>query len=209
MELGDGKSDVLGIFQRQRRNLFLSSVLLFFIQTTGATMQGVSVGGVSIHFESPGVVMLWLWAAMAYFLLRYYQHLSGVLRNFWGAYEVERYGLHLEAVKRIAIRKISRHEPKIDKSSIDPSFETLGSNVRKMRWKLRTVGYRIGGAVFNGPIRGMESYEVSLSSFRRIWLEFLCWIKTSLKTDAFTEYLLPLVLPLFPIGNALVGCFLG
>jgi len=56
---------------RQRRNLLIAAVVFLLVRVGGATIQGVSIGGNSIRFERPGVLLLALWVITIYWLLRY------------------------------------------------------------------------------------------------------------------------------------------
>lgn len=67
---------------RQRRNLFITCVLLWVMKYGGVTFTKFSLAGFDVVFARPGVLILAIWVAYAYFLYRYYQYFSkeGVLK---------------------------------------------------------------------------------------------------------------------------------
>ena len=59
---------------KQRRNLLVTSLLLLFLQQSGATIEGLSVAGTSLKFSNPKAIYQGLWLLFFYFNLRYFQH---------------------------------------------------------------------------------------------------------------------------------------
>lgn len=61
---------------RQRRNLMITSILLWIMKYGGVTFTKFSFVGFDITLKNPNVLILSLWIAFAYFLFRYYQYFS-------------------------------------------------------------------------------------------------------------------------------------
>lgn len=72
MEDTDSKTSE-GLF-RQRRNLLVISLLLIFLERSGATIEGISVAGTAMKFSNPTAIYQGLWLLFFYFNVRYFQH---------------------------------------------------------------------------------------------------------------------------------------
>ena len=62
---------------RQRRNLFITSVILFVLKDADITVSKLSLAGFEITIANPRLLYGCLWAAFAYFFYRYYQYFTG------------------------------------------------------------------------------------------------------------------------------------
>lgn len=60
-------------FVRQRRNLIVISIVLFFVQGTGLTLTEINILGNKADLTDPFLLESVLWVAWAYLLLRYWQ----------------------------------------------------------------------------------------------------------------------------------------
>ncbi|HWR77897.1 MAG TPA: hypothetical protein VN283_11915 [Thiobacillus sp.] len=61
---------------RQRRNLFITCVLLWFMKYGGVRLHKISLAGFDVELARPEVMTLALWIAFTYFLYRYYQYFT-------------------------------------------------------------------------------------------------------------------------------------
>lgn len=61
---------------RQRRNLFIACVLLWFLRYGGAQLKKFSLAGFELELANPSVLPLSIWIAFAYFFYRYYQYFT-------------------------------------------------------------------------------------------------------------------------------------
>jgi hypothetical protein len=93
-------------FIRQRRNLFLVSLVLATIQLTGATIgEDFTFLGVKVSLKSPEVVLYVLWGLWLYWLYRYYvYHRELMPLGFHDAIETRR----VVELKKLAIRKAAK-----------------------------------------------------------------------------------------------------
>lgn len=98
-------------FLRQRRNLFVVSIVLAVVQLTGATIgESFTVLGVTINLESPFLVVYVLWCLWLYWFYRYYvYHRELMPLGFLNAIEARR----IVELKKLA-RKQAANEIKRD-----------------------------------------------------------------------------------------------
>ena len=61
---------------RQRRNLIITSVLLWFLKYGGVRFHKFSLAGFDVELANPEVLTMAIWIAFAYFLYRYYQYFA-------------------------------------------------------------------------------------------------------------------------------------
>jgi hypothetical protein len=61
---------------RQRRNLFITSVILFVLKDAGIAISKLSFAGFEITVSNPRLLYGCLWIAFAYFFYRYYQYFT-------------------------------------------------------------------------------------------------------------------------------------
>ena len=61
---------------RQRRNLFITCALLWFMKYGGVRLHKMALAGFDVELARPEVMTLALWIAFAYFLYRYYQYFA-------------------------------------------------------------------------------------------------------------------------------------
>jgi hypothetical protein len=67
--------DIVGGFNRQRKSLLATSLVLLAFQSVDAQLRSISLFGNSIELSAPLRVVTPLWVAWVYFLIRYYQYL--------------------------------------------------------------------------------------------------------------------------------------
>lgn len=69
-------------FVRQRRDLFVISGILLFIQFAGITFKNnIQLGGISVYVKHPEVTITFLWLAWGYWYIRYFQAYKSLNRN--------------------------------------------------------------------------------------------------------------------------------
>ena len=90
-------------FLRQRRNLFVVSIVLAVVQLTGATIgESFTVLGITINLESPFFVAYVLWCLWLYWFYRYYvYHRELMPLGFLNAIEARRI-VELKKLARLA-----------------------------------------------------------------------------------------------------------
>src|SRR6478735_9451210 len=61
---------------RQRRNLLIVCILLWFARYAGVTLNKANFAGFDVEIKNMEAMFTALWLAFAYFLSRYYQYFS-------------------------------------------------------------------------------------------------------------------------------------
>ncbi len=73
-------------FYRQRRNLILISVVLFFALSSGLTLNKVNVWGNEITLKNPDGILTFLWIIWAYWVWRFWvyalEYKDGFIKSF-------------------------------------------------------------------------------------------------------------------------------
>lgn len=68
-------------FDRQRRNLILFSILLLFLESTGASIERLNFVVTTLTVEHTEIAKLFIWLILAYFILRYFQYMNELQDN--------------------------------------------------------------------------------------------------------------------------------
>lgn len=76
-------------FYRQRRNLILISVVLFFALSSGLTLNKVNIWGNEITLKNPDGILTFLWVVWAYWVWRFWvyalEYKDGFIKSFENA----------------------------------------------------------------------------------------------------------------------------
>jgi len=176
-------------FTRQRRNLFVISLVLLFAETSRLTLSKLNVFGNELLIQDPIVVNYALRAAWAYWLLRYLQYLGHVS----GLHEIrETYGNRLdgwvrEIVRRRAIRECQTPE--------NYYFKEISS--RTFWWWRVQHGENI--LVEGSPqTRRQDDRSTTLKFGDLLLPRIRAWAHVILGTRLATEYVLPFLVALAP-----------
>lgn len=189
-------------FVRQRRNLFLATALLFFVQTTGASFEHVTVQGVLlVKFLHPERVIWWLWAAMGYFLWRYYQYFNVDIQPMEPMRE---YGQQLNSNLAEVVMSIFRERAKEKLQAMRMRYESLEIPYPDRQTRLhfsRTYHVpRFAYSVDNvGQNEKFDDTAVTVGWPIIFKQAIRAYASVAFSTPIFTEYHLPFLLPFFPI----------
>lgn len=204
-------------FDRQRRNVILSSVILILAVVATAPGQNdlsqITVLGLNLHFKP--CLVGFLWACMIlYFMLRLYQmpiqeqnrHPMTLWRNTFLLKLLGTSGWTLQHRKLIRNRLegFAEEHPEYKKSEIKVRLVEWGAQQPDVHtgdityWPL--LEYRAGRLL--GPVQLRTAEGVTIRKHGLIWCIAVVrnFISLSFRTEYFTEYLLPYMLGLLAIA---------
>ncbi len=161
-------------FYRQRRNLILISVILFFMLSSGLDLQEIDVWGNKLKLHNPDGILTFLWIVWAYWVWR-----------FW-VYALE----YPNGFVPVLLNAIS--DERHDNSS--PFYEYGGPY--RITGKRSFLGVRIERKLLNVSTRKIEMQPVN--SVLSCWLLFPILIRTALSHKSFTDQVLPFLIAMFP-----------
>lgn len=173
--MASNKRDPMGAdLLRQRRNLMVVSLALAAVQLAGASFESaISILGASITIKHPDRLLIGAWVLWTYFLLRYVQYLQE--EPNWGFREkIEMW--------------ILRHYGDL----------TENANFQKVEWRswwrwqlLEALGDPSEERDW-GWMAPRSPSVVGLSTLR-------AFISVAVRTPRFTDYVLPVLVALFPL----------
>lgn len=174
---------------RQRRNLFIISLVLLFVETSNLTLPKLNVFGNELLIKDPIAVNYALWWAWFYWLVRYLQYLGHVrgLSELWDVYSGRLDSWVRELVRRRAILKCQSPESYYFKDITSKSFGLWcvlhGENIP-----------------VEGPPRShREEDRTTILNFGDLLLPRIrAWIFVIFGTRSATEYVLPIIVALAP-----------
>jgi len=171
---------------RQRRNLFVTCVLLWVMKYGGVKFTKFSLAGFDVHFDHPEALILCVWIAYGYFLYRYYQYFSGEgvdkLRSVFSA-AMEKY---CEPIIKAIVK--NKHPHSNDATLY--SFALLRMN----KWVYR--GQDLVPEQ-DGSIRSAEPFVFLVHKRSLAGPTFRAVSDSVLRNSVVTDYLLPFILAAF------------
>lgn len=179
-------------FNKQRRNLILSTVALFFIQTTGAIIKADgNLGGFIFQLPNPAYVELWLWALMAYFLWRYHLYLRKT-HAYRRPYVDRRDELQQKMLRATLMKAVASRNPVLyfDATYVPVSYRSNGIAMQATTDSIRPPSQQ---AITIEPV------TVSLTKAQQRVTSIAALLGVSITDSAFSDYILPILLPFAPI----------
>ena len=185
-------------FVRQRRSVMAISLGLIIYELAGGKLHGASVFGGVITLEHPRIVLYFAWAALFYFIWRYWLYMRGEFGRVRTEYLVA-IG-YLPSFKELASEFqgeiiAGRHqndEPVIVTSWFGRSLDF------SRRWSTSGVLESFANNPSNVPV----------PYWRLKRIEIVAWILTAYKDRAFSDYLLPYLIAAFAIAVTIYSEFL-
>ncbi len=178
-------------FIRQRRNLFIVSLVLLFAETSELTLSKLNIFGNELLIRHPIVVNIFLWAAWFYWLVRFLQYLGHVR----GLAEImDTYGNILDGWVRELVRR--RATPNCQTPD---RYYFKAISIRSL-WQWRILhGENI--PVEGPPRTHREEDRVTTLNFGDLLVPRVrAWSYVILGTRSVTEYVLPLLVAISPVG---------
>ena len=179
---------------RQRRNLFVLSAMIWFLNYGGVKIERLGVLGFEFQYiTNLSAIYLSLWLAWGYFVLRYYQYFmqEGVPKLFGDFLEI----LDELSTPRIKELVLVEHPKDIRE---DCNFQTL----RYWGWKYH--GQAMTGKNELGE-ETLENFEMDVPA-KLLWREILSSVLiVTLNRSAVTDYVLPILLALYVLTTSFAG----
>ena len=176
---------------RQRRNLMVVSLIIIFMEVSGAQLGNISLLGVSITFDKPESISLFLIAFLVYFLYRYSLYYRQEGHSFRGVFCNELYQKSWRKIQAIRNEKF-------------PSEIDRGGNFNICRLKKTGFLKGLASTDISDGMGGLlkQDFEVEII---KLWKEILASIFVVLFKERFvTDYCMPFIISVF----ALVAVYL-
>jgi len=168
---------------RQRRNLIITSVLLWLMKYGGVKFTKLSLAGFDITFKEPLVLVLSLWIAFAYFLFRYYQYFSSEgVSNL-----ISVFFKSVETKCQPIIRALIKQKHPNWNNAPNYSYELL----KKWKWVYHGQLVNIDSMGGTDPT---ENFELPIDKRKLRKGIFFATIDTTFRNSVVTDYLLPFIL---------------
>lgn len=163
---------------RQRRNLIITSVLLWVMKYGGVTFTKFSFVGFDIQFKNPNVLILSIWISFAYFLFRYYQYFSDEgIKKLQNVFIIA-----FENKCAPIIRNLVKEKFPTNNDAISYSYESLKRN----SW------------VYNGHgLNGGVSFELTIGRWQLRKGIMSAIMDSVFRNSVVTDYILPLMIACF------------
>lgn len=181
---------------RQRRNLLITSLLLFFLHQSGASIEGLSISGANIKLSNPKAIYQGLWLLFFYFNFRYFQHYLDEGRHKLNSKWDEIFANNARELTNLYVRDIAA------KTGVGGSPEHLpSSELRKsgfLSWQV--AKHSIYWLTLNNQ-RVDFPYDVPIP-LKVLWRPIVrtCYEVIVLRS-IFTNYALPFIFSAFVLGT--------
>ncbi len=187
---------------RQRRNLFITSVVIIFLRFGGVQVKKITLLGTELSFDKIEVLYVGIWIAFLYFLVRYYQYFKqepdlGIMEEFWGKMNALSFrSLREEATKQY------------------PSSENYGGEFQFSQLKKTAPFIRQGSVVVSRNESGeqeMEKYSIDIRKYssKLLVAGVHVVVHRSMITDYFLPFLVALIALLYGFSGNWEGSFLN
>jgi len=165
---------------RQRRNLFVTSCILWLLKAAEVQVKKYSLAGFDIDVQNPRVLYVALWIAFGYFFYRYYQYfvaegLPKLTEAFHAALEAK--------TSRFIRSQVRRVRP-----DVDPSLKFSFKLVKERKW---TYAARMPNKDPTGVTLSMDAVEVPVRPWSLWPGVLLALAELTFRSSVVTDYLLP------------------
>jgi hypothetical protein len=207
IQMHNDANDIRRSLVAERRNLLITSFVLFFYQQAGLQIEKINVFGNEATVSDPWWIAFALWVLWGYFFLRFYQFFRSTPdKGFLAAHESQ--------MKKLLTRSAFRHfkkqfkkdhaekGSKYDFKIRDTSFPLSYPQFWTVKLELSIADTREDGAVgaFSPP------HEEDFTSTKLLWIKIRSMAHVLVSTHIATEYFLPFLLALLPLWNLLRFC---
>jgi len=199
-------SDIAEGFVRQRRNLIVMSVVVFFAQYVGLDFKTISFLGNTADITDTGSVMSFLWILLVYWLARYIGYFYDL-----GDKDIKA-ALYRRRTMLIGRAFLNKSVPRLARNELEGKYPLLAS--KKVRHKVTVSGatptlwslfslevdkrYLIKS--LDSGAENRFSITTEIPFIKVVILNIWTLLGIIFLTRLFTEYLLPFVLFLLPVS---------
>lgn len=197
-------------FVRQRRNLMMMSVALFLVETAGVKFSELNLLGSKLFIENPDVINKGLWIAFIYWVYRYYVYFHDIgPKGFMDQYSARMlnyvYAIALKQLKRDSVKM----EPLVKEGRTKLRLGHDHTYYRRSLWsyeiKLAVIASLAKRDDDNPKSLDFDHYVVRAPISLAI-AHTRAWMYVLTRTHLFSEYLLPFVVALLPVGYLMTSC---
>jgi hypothetical protein len=188
-------------FVAERRNLLLTSVVLFLVEYSDLRFEQINVLGNEAQLRDPNVIRSLIWIFCSYFAWRYYQHYQAIKdSSITDKYREKLYQFFLPIAHE---RYAQRYEPSSTYLDQKPSFNFTSAPYNLHRPWHATVtltgraGYRLESGALAQDAQKVE--EIDLHWRDLLWPHAKAGWFVLKNMWQFTEYYLPFFVALLPL----------
>ena len=194
------------VFERQRRNLILMSVLLFGIIVTGVTIKEINFVLVKMNVPNHDHILLFLWVIFCYFIIRYNHYLKAVgltklneevKRIFHNMIAKEIVNnsteLKLENFDRTNFKDIYDRFERVNNA---PRTDNINKNIAKFTINMSIIGHKDDGqtaAITEKLINEVIDFRKHKAK------KFYSWMKVAINNYNYIEFYFPNIMALIVI----------
>jgi hypothetical protein len=188
--------------RRQRRNLILTSFILWFMKYGGINISKTTILGVEVTFSNSAAIFLGFWLMWIYFAVRYYQYfmqeaVPKIAASFKDLITVN----CRPKIKSIVISKYPRAEQLISDNEYDYS------RLQKSNW--RTIRF-VGSQILEGDSFGkLETFAMDISLWELKKGILSSCVTLILNQSTITDYVFPMLLGLYTLIYCNIGNWPG
>lgn len=197
------ENNIVEKFNRQRRNLIISSLIILFLEATGIELNTINIIGNNFKVNEPESIVLFIWVAVFYFFVRYIQVVRESNFLHFNNYYSDLFSIILrrKAFKMVKMSMFGTTSERVDGKIV--IFNNIESNsfdviTKYYPWELIVSGFY---KVTDGDSTTQLSFKqtVHISKFQIFVLNVRSFFSMCISTTYFTEYLLPFFILLIPI----------
>lgn len=205
-------SDSTTGFHRQRRNLILGSLALLFMQVANVTLtpQGNALG-LTFTIARPAAVSWFLWSAVVYWLVRYYQYhrVARSTQLIQAAREDMVRRLRPRAIQFITPKRPDFTPPAVKEGEtyqlIPHDFSPTNFMSRSRLEGIVNPAWLISLEDGRSEIRNTAQYNVVFTGWHLWQARLLGYLKAATNTPYFTEFIAPYIFFALPLLYAFLA----
>ena len=202
----DDLTDIRRGFLAERRSLIITGFVLFLYQRAGLKFDEISIFGNKASLSDPWWIECAIWVLLGYFGLRYLQYFMSIPnKGFAPAYE----HWMMRIIRRSAFKRFKRSFiPDEKHAGLKPDFqlkekETTFPFTYPKLWSVKlaiSVAYQLTDG---GAAAASAEYKEDVESVQLLWAKVKAISCVLILTPVGTEYFLPFLIALLPVGNLL------
>ncbi len=185
-------------FIRQRRNIIIISLVVLLAEISDIQINKINIFGNEVLINNPNILHLFLWIALFYWLIRYYQYFrdipdKGFKATFNG--KLEQYAQDIAFNKTITFYNNKTENDETNQKKAYPrQFDIYRKSNKGFEGK---VDYLIGTDPYSGG--SIEELKVNITFKELIIPKIRSASNLILHTHLLTEYILPFIIVAIPI----------
>lgn len=188
-------------FTRQRRNLLLISLVVLFAEMSEIEIHKISILGNEVLFKNPESILIILWVALIYWLVRYYQYFRDIGEKGFGTSFYVRLSAFAKKIAFKEVRKKYKKNNSFSAPGSDAVFEIFPREYRIYETSLRRIRGDVEFVVSSNKGRsGTIGKDSVIVEFPKLIMPIaLSVFHVIFHTRLVSEYILPFCVSFSPI----------